>query len=890
MLNRKRVFWATTALFSGLIMAGAATAQSTGTLATELGEVVVTGSRGPREVGGAIAQSVDKTRSTINQELITRQNPGQTILQSLNLVPGLNFTNSDPYGNSGGNLRLRGFDGNRIGLAFDGVPLNDTGNYAVFSNQQLDSELIEQASVNQGTTDNDSPTAAALGGIINYTTVRPTAEPGVEVRGSIGEDNYGRVFIRADTGEFGPWNTTAFAAYSYTRYDKFKGPGELEKQQFNGRLYQDLGDGDFMSLSGTFNRNRNAFYNNNVNLAQFDSGNYLENDQACFRGPGRAGIADNENPAGTATQAEAQAGGAPVRVLSDGSTLFGSCTNYYGLRINPTNTGSIRGQFSYGLTDRLRFTFDPSYQFTMANGGGFTAVSERDDRLDLGGPTGVDLNGDTDTLDTVTLYTPSNTNTNRYGVLSSLIWDLNDDHRLRASYTLDYGRHRQTGEATRVDQNANPLNPFGGQKNWGSPGDRVFAFGGQSFYRTRDRASIAELQQFSIDYRGQFFNDALTVLIGARAPEFTRELNQYCFTQNGTSTVLCTAQPIATTLANGNVTFAGNTNQYVRPYSTEYKYDDILPNVTVGLDFAEGSNVYASYSEQIAVPRTDNLYTAFRNPTATTVQAIAFNDVDPEFTKNYELGYRFTSPTIVATAAVYMNQYSNRVVSTLDNDPTSDTFNTTIDRNIGEVETRGAEGSIGWQVTDAISLYGALTYTNSELQEDQIVGSFTCPTPAPTAPEPPAPNPAGLGCVAGERSPLIIPTKGKQVVETPEWQASFRADWQMTQALSVGLQAKWVDDRFTTDVNDEVVPSYTVVDFDARYDLTDTFGIKDAFVQVNVSNVFDEEYPINISSGNNALTIADVNPGPGVNSRSGQPRTFGISAPRTAMITIGTRF
>ncbi len=35
MTNRKRVFWATTALFSGLLVAGAASAQSTGTVAAE---------------------------------------------------------------------------------------------------------------------------------------------------------------------------------------------------------------------------------------------------------------------------------------------------------------------------------------------------------------------------------------------------------------------------------------------------------------------------------------------------------------------------------------------------------------------------------------------------------------------------------------------------------------------------------------------------------------------------------------------------------------------------------------------------------------------------------------------------------------------------------------
>ena len=886
MTNRKRVFWATTALFSGLLVAGAASAQSTGTTAAEataeLDTVVVTGVRGPREVGGAVAQNVDKTRSTITQELIGRQNPGQTILQSLNLVPGLNFTNSDPYGNSGGNIRLRGFDGNRVGLAFDGVPLNDTGNYATFTNQQLDPELIERASVNQGTTDNDSPTAAAIGGIINYVSARPYEEAGLTFNTSIGEFNYGRVYFRADTGAFGPWGTTGFVTASRTEYDKFKGPGDLEKTQLNGKLYQDMGDGDFASLAFNYNRNRNNFYNNGVNLATFNAGTYLENDQACFRPGGVNGSIQNELNGST-------------RVLSDGSILTGSCTNYHGLRINPSDTGNIRGNFSYGLTDNLRLTIDPSFQYVMAYGGGFTLTQERDNRLDrnnlndatacLAGANlngGVDLNGDGDSCDNVGLYTPSNTNTRRYGVLASLIWDLNDNHRLRASYTNDYGRHRQTGEATRFDFASEPSEVYGGKEGWGDDTLRVFGTDG-SFIRSRDRFSLAILNQFSLDYRGKFFDDALTIQAGVRAPFFRRELNQNCFSENGSPfNVRCTTETPIVGL-NGNVTFAGSATQFVQPYATEFEYDDILPNVTVGYRFGENS-VYGSYSEQIAVPRTDNLYVVSRSATAVTPQPIAFNDVDPEFTKNYELGYRFTNSDVVASIAAYQNEYSNRVVSTLDNDPTSPTFNTTIDRNVGEVTSTGVEGSIGWAVTDTFSLYSSATYTNAELQEDQIVGQFTCPAVSPVAPA------AGAGCVPLSRSALIIPTAGKSVVETPEWMATLRADWQVTENLSLGLQGKFVDERFTTDVNDESVPSYTVVDFDARYDLTDTFDIRNAYVQFNVTNLLDEDYPINISSGTNALPIADVNTGPGVNIRNGAPRTFGIGAPRTAVITLGVRF
>jgi len=69
-----------------------------------------------------------------------------------------------------------------------------------------------------------------------------------------------------------------------------------------------------------------------------------------------------------------------------------------------------------------------------------------------------DLNGDGDTLDTVALYTPNNTMTRRYGLTSSLIWDLNDTSAVRFGYTLDYGKHRQTGEVGPLDGSGNPLN------------------------------------------------------------------------------------------------------------------------------------------------------------------------------------------------------------------------------------------------------------------------------------------------------------------------------------------------------------------------------------------------------------------------------------------------
>lgn len=834
MTNRKRVFWATTALFTGFLAAGAASAQSSGTVATEATEVetvVVTGARGPFTIEGAIAaETVAKTRSTITQEFIATQTPGQTILQTLNLVPGLNFVNGDPYGNSGGNIRMRGFDGNRVSLTFDGVPLNDSGNYAAYTNQQLDPELISRASVNQGTTDVDSPTASATGGTVNYTTARPLEEAGFQFNVSAGEFDYRRVFARADFGSFGPWGTTGYLTISDTHYDKFKGPGELEKAQYNGKLYQDLGNGNFASLAAHWNVNRNAFYNNFINKAQFESGNYLENDIACFAPVGVNGTVQNDNTQST-------------RILSDGTVATGSCTNYYGIRINPSNTGNLRGQFSYGLTDNIRFTFDPSFQYTIANGGGYATLRETDNTLDHAGTNatgpGVDLNGDGDVLDTVGIYNPSNTNTHRYGIISSLIWDLNEDHRIRAAYTFDYARHRQTGEALVLPRDSQPANVFSGQARWGEPDLAIRAIDG-SILQKRDRFSIAQLNQIALEYRGDFFNDTVTLNIGARAPFFERDLNQYCFSQDASSNVRCTNETPSTVLPNGNVLFpTTGATEYIPPFSQTVKYEDILPNVGVVFRFAEGHSAYASYAEGISVPRTDNLY----QPARAADGSLNFSTVQPETTQSYDLGYRFRNDRTVASIALWYTDYQNRIVSSRDNDPLSPFFGEFTERNLGVVEQSGIDAQLGYEVSEQLTVYASASYNTSEVQDDLEI------------------NPG-----------VFLPTSGKKLVETPMWTYAGRIDWQPTPNLNIGFQGKFVDDRFTNDVNSESFDSYTVFDLDARYDLTDTFGIRDAYVQLNVTNIFEEEYLGNIST-----------------STTGN-RTASLGSPRTAVISIGTSF
>ncbi|MDB5431541.1 MAG: TonB-dependent receptor [Caulobacter sp.] len=881
-MTKKLAFLATTALAGTLLLATNAMAQSTGT--TEVEEVTITATNGPKNVDGVItAETEPKSRAAITQEFIGKQQSGQSVLQTINLTPGVNFTNNDPYGSAGGNLRIRGFDGNRISLTFDGVPLNDTGNYAIFSNQQEDPELIEKATVNLGSTDVDSPTASATGGTVNYTTLRPSKDPGFMADVSGGSFNYRRGFALINTGALGPYDTAAWISGSYQKYDKFRGVGTLEKIQFNAKVYQSLGDnGDFISVGFHYNQNRNNSFRSYSDAAFKFYGTNYDYLSTCNLPSALAvnGTVQNDNANAAANPAFLAAGDNPASPSS--------CTNFQGVRLNPSNTGNIRGQGRFTILPNLHLTVDPSFQYVLANGGGSTTISETAaviKGVNSAGP-GRDLDGDGDTLDTVRFYAPSNTNTRRYGLTSSLIWDVNDNNRLRLAYTLDYGRHRQTGEYTPLDHAGNPSDPFGGKDGHGP---KVFNNDGY-FLRSRDRLSFAILNQIALEYRGKFMDDALTVNIGIRAPFFKRDMNQYCYTNNTSNNVLapsgsavtCTSQTVASTSAtNGTVTLNGSgASTFIKPFSTSVEYNKILPNIGVSYKLGDGHSVYASFSEGLSAPRTDQLYTARIVNKGTLVTPIFVTeaaDVQPEETKAYDVGYRYSSGNVIASAALWYNDYKNRIVTSFDPDTGVAT-----DRNVGAVVLYGVDAQIGWQVVDNFSLYASSSYTHSELQDNLLAGTVTVAGANPVFP------------TVGTQ--IFIPTKGKKLVETPTWTFAARGEWDITSWAHFSLQGKYVGKRAATDVNDEYAGAYTVWDTDLRIDLPwvdEAISGKGSYLQFNVTNLFEEGYYGSISSGTALNPVAGVI-GTSVPAGSGMVFTnssfYQIGAPRTFQVTLTAKF
>ena len=886
---------------SAVIFPTAAFAQSTGSQDFEQQAIIVTGTR-TQDVGGVQAPDTPKSKAILTQEIIARQNPGQTILDTINLVPGVSFQNNDAYGSSGGTLTIRGFDSSRVSLTFDGIPLNDSGNYAIYSNQQLDPELIEQVNVSLGSTDVDSPTASAVGGTVNYRTRNPGKVFGGRVVGSLGEFDFRRIFAMIDTGEIGPWGTRASFAVSTAKNDNpFNNYGVVDKQQYNFKIYQPLAsNGDFISVAGNYNQNRNNFFGSVRLRDDLPTPNGFPSKRSereydinfpCFTDVPQPGAADTTN----------------------------SCGTEFDRRFNPSNTGNIRINSRFSLTDQLTLTVDPSYQYVKANGGG--TVTAREFGFDInpaggrsncsttpnsatvnciggyfgGSPYagGRDLNGDGDIRDQVTVLAPSQTRTFRFGVIAGLRYQISDNHLVRGSYTFDHANHRQTGQVGLIDRTGEPFDVF--------PVNDPLNTAGGVVLQKRDRQSYAILHQVAGEYVGSFFDKRLTVNIGARAPFFTRDLENNCFTSSASGFLECSGGDAALdAIIATNNPFVFNpvtgvvTSGFSPPQKRKLKYDDILPNIGFTFDITPQISAFASYAKGLSVPGTDNLYNAFFFPADSDAAR-----PEPETTDSFDGGLRYRSSKVQAQVSVWKTNFKNRTASAFDPELEQNVF-----RNLGSVDKWGVDGSVAWAPVRELTLYAFGSINKSKIQDNIQVGRLA----------------AGVTCdniATGTAAQLATAlrscafTAGQTEAGSPKYTYGFSALGTLG-PVDLGITAKRTGPRFAYDNNaatfrgdvdcpgtvaagcpltvplaspaqifGDSAPAYWLVNLDARFNMK-FIGLKETYFQLNVYNLFDKLYVGGFGGGLNQT----------VNSSGvfGSPSFVQIGAPRTVSGTLSLSF
>jgi iron complex outermembrane receptor protein len=857
------------ALAGSLFAYSAANAQSTGSQVQQ-GEIIVTGARQQSTGGLAVVTKVAKDQSIVTSQFIATQVGSANFGQNINLLPGISYTSDDPTGILSGDLRVHGFPGDHVSVTLDGTPLNDTGNYAIFPGEYATQEIVDHMTVNLGSTEVDSPTASAIGGTINIVTKIPQADFGAAASVEAGSFNARRYYAELDTGAVGPTGLKSYLTANWADSNKFKGAGTIQRAGVDGRFYQPLNGADFVSVAYTYAQDRADFYQSS-SLSQIATfGRSIDYNTQWSPPTFTNGVPDD----GSKFPAPSGAAQAPGFEQGVGS-------NYYKLHPNPVDFGDLRAQSRFDLSHGFTFTADPYFFYTLANGGGATLIAENDKRLIGSAPVnacgGVDLSGDGDCKDKVYVYSPSNTQTHRYGLNSSLIWDLDTHNRFQLAYTYDDGHHRQSGEYSHINQATGaPDNVFGGKQGYGTP---ITTLDG-SILRKRDRYSEAVLNQFAVNYVGKFMDDKLHVNIGLRDPMFQRHLNEFCYEFGGTNAYCDTISPALVAAAitkdntapsavpgcltpftntNPNSTAValtcllgttvkygvGNKANFRTPFHQTYKFTKVLPNLGASYDFDDHNSAYATFTEGFSAPKTDDLYVSSGDP------------VQPETTFNYGVGYRFHTSTLTASANAWYSTWNNHIVQSFDPlDPTL-----SIDRNVGGVQLYGLDLEAGWRPTENLTLYASGTLMKSALQSNYLV---SIP-------------------ILGVATSVPLPVKGKELVLTPDQAFSLRGEYRFGD-FTIGAQAKYTGRRFVDDINSTSLSGYVTADFDAEYHFT--IDKVKSTLQLNVYNLMGVNYFNRSNTATNFTAVAV--PGGTFGAQSGPFVSPG--APATAYVTLKAAF
>lgn len=296
-------------------------------------DVTVVGKARAASGGGLIQpQAAPKSVSTVSQEYIRKQAAIQNAFQFVALTPGANVSTVDPYGlSSESSLTVRGLGQDELGYVLEGMPLNDIGFYVAYPSQFVDSENIDEISLAQGSAELDAPVISAAGGLMSVTMQDPSIKPGGSMDASYGSYHANREFIRLDTGLIGNSGLRAFASYSHTQADNWRGSGRDKRQHVDFKLVRDWGAGNRASLFGTWHDGVTTGYP----LVSLDG----------FQQYGRSGP---DNYDGTYT-------------ADDGA-------NYWRLHVATFRLFYMGAPTTLKLGDRLSFEATPYWQYGYGNG------------------------------------------------------------------------------------------------------------------------------------------------------------------------------------------------------------------------------------------------------------------------------------------------------------------------------------------------------------------------------------------------------------------------------------------------------------------------------------------------------------------------------------------
>ena len=409
----------------------AATSMTQGMVMAETSDsdVGTIGVQGKATAGGGymVPEESIKGRSTVTKEALDKQAATGNAIDKLKYTPGLNISSEDNTGLSGFRFTMRGMNSDQVGMSVDGMPINDSGNYALYSNLLGDPENIDQIFVTQGASEADGPHIGSSGGNIGIVTIRPTKETGAFVKQVVGSNATRKTFARLNTGEIN--GLSNWLSVSHTEGEMWRGSGAVRADKVEWNSFFDAGNGNTANLILKYHEQDNNSY------SQLTKAQFQQNGRKYDPYPATPSVGSN-----------------------------GKYNSYYALAQNPFQTFTAVLNTQFKLADNLALSVIPYYYWGNGSGVGSSAYalnrgSNQGGVFDLGNlPTAAQYNAD-GTPNSGVYYRPSRTQTWRPGITTKLTWDLGD-HSLQFGYWYERARQSQTQPFIPLKSNGKPVDTW----------------------------------------------------------------------------------------------------------------------------------------------------------------------------------------------------------------------------------------------------------------------------------------------------------------------------------------------------------------------------------------------------------------------------------------------
>ena len=560
-------------------------------------EVVITGKK--IGMGLMVTEDAPKARSTITAEELEKQRPTGNAYEALEMLPSVNSYNHDATGLFGGGMSLRGFNSDQIGATINGVPVNDSGNFAIFPQEYVDQENTCAQTVTQGSTDVDSPQVGASGGNFGITTCLPEKNKRVRLMQTIGQLAMHKTFARYDTGYFADQRTKAFISYSRAESDKWKGMGGAKRDHIDAGLDYDWDRFNYIHATLLLNEGKNNNINN-LTLAEIKANGYYYDTSPVFVG--------HLTPVKGTAQKEAT-----------------QTPPYYGLAFNPFRNGIFSATAKFRLGENTDVKVIPYYWYGFGNGG----IQQRaqSEAAFLNKTTNkntatVDLNGDGDTLDTVLVANASVTRTQRPGMTASVTHTFGR-HEVLGGFWYEKATHQQTGSMVPVAADGT-FDVYLQQNKIVRPDGSPF--------ESRDNRTISTAYQGFLQDTISMLDDKALVNIGLRTPHIKRDFT--------------------------NFSSEGNQNA---TYKIERTYKVVLPQFGARYKLTNDDQVFISIAKNMKAPPNfvfGNVGTNVK--IAADGTPILAGDVREETSWNTDIGFRHQDSRFIATVTAFGVAFKNR--------------------------------------------------------------------------------------------------------------------------------------------------------------------------------------------------------------------------------------